>query len=72
MAWKDESTRSYSSPNRANTRFACSSMALMERSSGVLLSRASPVHDTNTVGMHSVLPLVVSRRNAGEVGSHAV
>ena len=51
-------TRSYSSPNRANTRFACSSMALMERSSGVFLSSASPVYEQKAVGMHSTSSLM--------------
>jgi hypothetical protein len=32
------------------------------RSSGVFVSSASPVQETNTVGMHSVIPLVVSKR----------
>ena len=32
-----------------------------ERSSGVLLSSASPVIETKTVGMHSVLPFGFSR-----------
>ena len=44
----------------------------MERSSGSLLSRASPVHDMNAVGMHSVAPLGLSMMKAGLVGSQAV
>ena len=40
--------------------------------SGVFLSSATPVHDTNTVGMTSVAPLGASRMYAGLVGSHPV
>ena len=36
-------------------------MASMDRSSGVFLSSASPVHEMNTVGMHNVFPLGFSR-----------
>ena len=46
--------------------------ASIERSSGILWSSASPVQDTNAVGMHSRAPLGFSRMKAGEVGSHAV
>ncbi len=46
--------------------------ASIERSSGILLSSASPVHDMKAVGMHSVAPFGFSRMNAGLVGSHAV
>ena len=35
--------------------------ACIERSSGVFLSSASPVQETNAVGMHSVVPLGFSR-----------
>ncbi len=44
----------------------------MERSRGVFLSRASPVHEQNAVGMARVVPLGFSRMKAGLVGSHAV
>ena len=46
--------------------------ASIERSSGIFVSSASPVHDTNAVGMQSSAPLGFSRMNAGEVGSQAV
>ena len=46
--------------------------ASIERSSGILWSSASPVHDANAVGMQSSVPLGFSRMNAGEVGSQAV
>ena len=46
--------------------------ASIERSSGILWSSASPVHDANAVGMQSSAPLGFSRMNAGEVGSQAV
>ena len=46
--------------------------ASTERSKGVFLSRASPVQEQNAVGMQSVVPLGLSRMNAGLVGSHAV
>ena len=46
--------------------------ASIERSSGILWSSASPVHDANAVGMHSSAPLGFSRMKAGEVGSQAV
>ena len=51
----------FSWPNSLRTRSACSAIACCERSSGVLWSSASPVIDTNTVGMHSVLPFGFSR-----------
>src|SRR3954466_15160396 len=44
----------------------------MERSSGILLSSASPVHDVNAVGMQSSAPFGFSRMKAGEEGSQAV
>ena len=53
-------------------RSASRPMASRLRSSGVFSSRASPVHEQNAVGMHNVEPFVVSRKNAGDVGSHAV
>ena len=53
-------------------RVACVLSAWFERSRGVFLSSASPVHDTNTVGMTSVAPLGDSRMYAGEVGSQPV
>ena len=46
--------------------------ASIERSSGIFVSSASPVHETNAVGMHSSVPLGFSMRNAGDVGSQAV
>ncbi len=46
--------------------------ASIERSSGVFLSSASPVHETNAVGMHEVAPLGFSMMKAGLVGSQAV
>ncbi len=50
-----------SCPKSFSTRSAWMPIACCERSSGVLWSSASPVIDTNTVGMHSVLPLGFSR-----------
>ncbi len=44
----------------------------MERRSGIFVSSASPVQETNAVGMQSSVPFGFSRMNAGEVGSHAV
>ncbi len=44
-----------------STRSACLAIACWERSSGVLWSRASPVMETKTVGMHRVLPFGFSR-----------
>ena len=46
--------------------------ACEERKTGVFLSSASPVHDTNAVGMQSVVPLGFSRMYAGLVTSQAV
>ena len=51
----------FSWPNSFRMRWACVLSAWPERSSGVLLSSASPVHDTNAVGMQSVLPLGYSK-----------
>ena len=54
-------------------RRACLDSASIERSSGVFLSSASPVHDTNAVGMHERACRSGSRMmNAGLVGSQAV
>ena len=44
----------------------------MERSSGILVSSASPVHEANAVGMQRTAPLGFSMMNAGLVGSQAV
>ena len=44
----------------------------MDLSKGVFLSRASPVYEQKAVGMHSVTPEASSRKNAGDVQSHAV
>ncbi len=46
--------------------------ASIERSSGILASSASPVHETNAVGMHRSAPLGFGMMNAGDVGSQAV
>ena len=59
-------------PNSFRTRSACSAIACCERSSGVLWSSASPVIETNTVGMHSVLPFGFSSTYAGLVTSQPV
>ena len=61
-----------SSPNSLSARTADFDSASIERSSGILWSSASPVHDANAVGMQSTAPFGFSRMNAGEVGSHAV
>jgi hypothetical protein len=53
-------------------RIACVLSASIDRSSGVFLSRASPVQDTKAVGMQSVPKLGPRMMNAGLVGSHAV
>ena len=50
------------------TSVAASSIAKSALNKGALLSKASPVYDTKTVGMHKVVPKI----NAGEVGSQAV
>ena len=60
------------SPNRRSARIAACDNASIERSSGILWSSASPVHDANAVGMHRNEPLGLRRMNAGLVGSHAV
>ena len=51
----------FSWPNSFRMRWAWVLSAWPERSSGVFLSSASPVHDTNAVGMQSVVPLADSR-----------
>ncbi len=61
-----------SSPSRPSARIADFERASIERSSGIFVSSASPVHETNAVGMHSSAPLGFSRMNAGELGSQAV
>src|SRR5687768_13510830 len=53
-------------------RMAWVESASIDRKSGVFLSSASPVHDTNTVGMTRVEPLGDSRMYAGLVGSQPV
>ena len=62
----------FSCPNSFRMRSACTPIACWDRSSGVLWSRASPVIDTKTVGMHSVLPFGFSSTYAGLVTSHPV
>ena len=61
-----------SSPNSRSARTADRDSASIERSSGILLSSASPVQEANAVGMQSTAPLGFSRMNAGLVGSQAV
>ena len=46
--------------------------ASIERSSGILLSSASPVQEVKAVGMHRRVPFGFSSTKAGEVGSQAV
>src|SRR6202522_3532585 len=53
-------------------RTACFDSASTERSRVVFLSRASPVQEQKAVGIQRVVPLGLSRMNAGLVGSHAV
>jgi hypothetical protein len=60
------------SPRSRSARTADFDSASIERSSGILWSSASPVHDANAVGIHSSAPFGFSRMKAGEVGSHAV
>ena len=50
------------------TSVAASSIANKARNKGALLSKASPVYDTKTVGIHKVVPKI----KAGDVGSQAV
>jgi hypothetical protein len=59
-------------PKTFRTRTACLFSASIERSSGVFLSRASPVYEQNALGMYSVMFLPFSLTNTGEVQSHAV
>ncbi len=59
-------------PSSSSARIAAPERASIERSSGILLSSASPVHDVNAVGMHSSAPFGFSEMNAGLVGSQAV
>ncbi len=61
-----------SSPNSRSARTADFDSASIERSSGILWSSASPVHEVNAVGIASTAPFGLSMMNAGEVGSHAV
>ena len=61
-----------SSPSSRSARMAERESASIERSSGILWSSASPVHEANAVGMHSSAPLGFSRMKAGLVGSQAV
>ena len=56
----------------AGSRVADFEISSIERSSGVFWSSVSPFHERKTVGMQSVAPRSWRRRNAGEVGSHAV
>ena len=60
------------SPSSRSARTADRDSASIERSSGILWSSASPVHDANAVGIQSSAPFGFSRMKAGEVGSHAV
>src|SRR4029450_5020514 len=60
------------SPSSRSALIAERLSASIERSSGILWSSASPVHDANAVGMHSSAPLGFSRMKAGDVGSQAV
>ena len=61
-----------SDPNSFSMRTACFESASIERSRGVFLSSASPVHEQKAVGMQRVVPLGFSRMKAGLVGSQAV
>src|SRR5262245_51452377 len=65
-------TRSAFEPKSLRMRTACVESASVERRGGVFLSRASPLHVTNAVGMTSVTPLGLTSSQGGEVGSHAV
>src|SRR5256885_12695681 len=62
-------TRLASTPSSRSARTALRDSASIERSSGILWSSASPVHDAKAVGMHSSAPLGFSKMKAGEVGS---
>jgi hypothetical protein len=59
-------------PKILRIRSACVDSASTERSSGILVSSASPVQDTKAVGMHSVTLFSPRMRNAGLVASQAV
>ena len=59
-------------PNQRRTRRACLPRASCERRSGILWSRASPVNETNAVGIVIVTPLGSTCRKIGLVTSHAV
>ncbi len=59
-------------PNHRSTRSACLPSASCDRSSGILWSRASPVYDTNAVGMVIVTPFGSTWRKIGLVTSQAV
>ena len=59
-------------PNQRRTRSASLPTASWERSIGILWSSASPVNETNAVGMVSVTPLGSTWRKIGLVTSHAV
>ena len=60
------------SPNSLSARSADLFKASIDRSRGILVSRASPVHDAKAVGMQRTAPLGFSRMKAGLVGSQAV
>ncbi len=59
-------------PNQRRTRRACLPKASWLRRSGILWSSASPVNDTNAVGIVRVTPLASTWRKIGLVTSHAV
>ena len=62
-------TRSTSGlPSKCSSRTAWLERASMERSSGVLWSKISPLNEQKQVGMYSVLSLT----KAGDVQSHMV
>ena len=61
-----------SSPNSFSARTADFDSASIERSSGILWSSASPVHDVNAVGIARTAPFGLSMMKAGDVGSQAV
>ena len=64
--------RAVSSPSSFRAWMADVDSASIERSSGILVSSASPVHEAKAVGMHSSAPLGFSMMKAGDVGSQAV
>ena len=59
-------------PKSARKRSACFERASVDRSSGVFLSRASPVQLMKAVGMTSVVPFSETSSQGTLVGSHAV